>query len=86
MKTSFVPDAQRQTDFGLFLHNCLTYKQFSIITVTRNHDSEDGYVLVMLFCIYFFSRPLIFRRCWANFRETLPHDVVSLTGVFICAP
>jgi len=36
--------------------------------------AEDCYILVVLFIIFF--RPPNFRRPWADFRETLPHDAV----------
>ena len=49
---------------------------FSLFTVAR--VAEGCYVLVALFFYFlkFFFRPQIFRRPWADFRETLPHDVV----------
>jgi len=36
--------------------------------------AEDCYDFAVL--PYFFFRPQIFRRPWADFRETLPHDAV----------
>jgi len=47
----------------------------NLITVARDRvsDSEDCYILVVLFS---FFRPPIFRRPWADFRETLPHDAI----------
>jgi len=46
--------------------------------------AEDCYILVVLF-IYFlvFFRPPIFRRPWADFRETLPHDAVCAEIVYL---
>ena len=43
--------------------------------------ARDCYILVVLF-IYFF-RPPNFRRPWADFRETLPHDAVCAEIVYL---
>jgi len=54
--------------------------QLSVIAVARDRvsDSEDCYVLVVLF----FRRP-IFRRPWADFRKTLLRDVVCPDIVYL---
>jgi len=53
---------------------------YLLFTVARDRDSdsEDCYILVVLFFIL--SRPPTFRRPWADFRETLPHDAIWLCG------
>ena len=45
--------------------------------------AEDCYILVVLFFILFFFRPPNFRRPWADFRETLPHDAVCAEIVYL---
>jgi len=68
-----------------------------IVTIARDRasDSEDCYVLVVLFLFIFylflfififlfcFFGPPIFRRSWADFRETLPHDAVCPEIVYL---
>ena len=48
---------------------CRLLDSQKLITIARDRDSEDCYVLVVLFLLVFF-RPPIFRRPWADFRET----------------
>jgi len=50
--------------------------------------AEDCYILVVLFFIFFnffifFFRPPNFRRPWADFHETLPHDAVCAEIVYL---
>ena len=46
--------------------------------------ARDCYILVVLFFIfYFFFRPPNFRRPWADFHETLPHDAVCAEIVYL---
>ena len=57
-------------------------KRSQLITVARDRDSdsEDCYVLVVLFI---FFRPPHFRHPWADFRENLPHDSVCPEIVYL---
>jgi len=55
-----------------------------IITVAR----DSGRLLyfgrvIYLFFLFFFFRPPNFRRPWADFRETLPHDAVCAEIVYL---
>ena len=57
-----------------------------LVTVARDRhsDSEDCYVLVVLFIFYLvFSVHRFFRRPWADFRETLPYDAVFPEIVYL---
>jgi len=42
--------------------------------------AEDCYILVVLFI---FFRPPNFRRSWADFRQTVPHDAVCAEIVYL---
>jgi len=42
--------------------------------------AEDCYILAVFYLFYF--PPQIFRRPWADFRETLPHDAVHVLKYF----
>ena len=47
--------------------------------------AEDSYILVVLFIyLFIFFRPPNFRRPWADFRETLPHDAVCAVNLWLC--
>jgi len=57
-----------------------------VVTVACDRDSERllyfGRVIFFIF-FYFFFRPPNFRRPWADFRETLPHDAVCAEIVYL---
>jgi len=53
----------------------------SIFTVAR--DSERLLYFGRVSFFYFFFRPPNFRRPWADYRETLPHDAVCAEIVYL---
>jgi len=53
----------------------------SLITVARDRDSDSERLLYFGRVIFF--RPPNFRRPWADFRETLPHDAVCAEIVYL---
>ena len=52
------------------------YSLSRIAIAYRFSDTEDCYILLVLFIFIIFFRKQIFRRPWTDFRETLPHDAV----------
>jgi len=56
-----------------------------VVARDRISDSERllcfGAVIFYFFKVFF--RPPIFRRPWADFRETLPHDAVCAEIVYL---
>jgi len=44
--------------------------------------ARDCYILVVFLFLFFF-RPPNFRRPWADFRETLPHDAVCAEIIYV---
>jgi len=65
--------------------------QNNFITVARDRDSDSERLLyfgrVIFFYFFkfflFFFRPPNFRRPWADFHETLPHDAVCAEIVYL---
>ena len=61
----------------------------ALVTVARDRDSERllyfGHVIYLFIYLFFrfFFRPPIFRRPWADFRKTLPHDAVCAEIVYL---
>ena len=58
------------------------------ITVARDRDSDSERLLyfgrvIYFYLFYFFFRPPNFRRPWADFHETLPHDAVCAEIVYL---
>ena len=59
------------------------------ITVARDRDSDSkrllyfGRVIFLIFFLFYFFRPPNFRRPWADFHETLPHDAVCAEIVYL---
>ena len=60
-----------------------------LITVARDRFSDSerllyfGRVIFYFFYFLYFFRPPNFRRPWADFHETLPHDAVCAEIVYL---
>ena len=74
----------------MFLRSCLPSPRKIFITVARDRDSDSerllyfGRVIFLFFLFFFiFFRPPNFRRPWADFHETLPHDAVCAEIVYL---
>jgi len=66
---------------------CLLPSKRGLVTVARDRDSDSERLLyfgrVIYLFIFIFFRPPNFRRPWANFHETLPHDAVYAEIVYL---
>jgi len=65
---------------------CYVLVVLFFITVARDRDSDSErllFLVVLFFIFLIFFRPPNFRRPWADFHETLPHDAVCAEIVYL---
>jgi len=62
--------------------SAVSHGQVIIVARDRDSDSERLFYFGRVSFLFFF-RPPNFRRPWAYFRETLPHDAVCAEIVYV---
>ena len=80
----FIDDVQRPPiPMGRPLYFAAVVTVFLLITVARDSGRLLYFGRVIFYLFIFFFRPPNFRRPWADFRETLPHDAVCAEIVYL---